>query len=86
MLATVAADALTWVEDIPIFTNLAAAKYGLNFFSCPDHSADERFRSYSASEDCLTLNVLRPAGISATAKLPVLFWVSGLRLLFGVIP
>ncbi|KAJ7111450.1 esterase 1 [Mycena epipterygia] len=29
------------------------------------------------SEDCLTINVLRPAGISANAKLPVMFWTYG---------
>ena len=29
------------------------------------------------SEDCLHLNVLRPAGTSASAKLPVLFWIHG---------
>ncbi|KAK6201792.1 hypothetical protein LQW54_009371 [Pestalotiopsis sp. IQ-011] len=29
------------------------------------------------SEDCLYLNVFRPAGIDASAKLPVLFWMHG---------
>ncbi|KAG6809174.1 hypothetical protein H0H92_001307 [Tricholoma furcatifolium] len=29
------------------------------------------------SEDCLTINVFRPSGISANAKLPVLFWTYG---------
>ena len=29
------------------------------------------------SEDCLTVNVQRPAGISPDAKLPVLFWIFG---------
>ena len=29
------------------------------------------------SEDCLTLNVQRPAGISSTAKLPVVVWILG---------
>jgi acetylcholinesterase len=29
------------------------------------------------SEDCLTINVLRPSGIPANAKLPVLTWVYG---------
>ncbi|KAJ7314969.1 extracellular triacylglycerol lipase precursor [Mycena albidolilacea] len=29
------------------------------------------------SEDCLTINVLRPAGIAANAKLPVMFWTYG---------
>ncbi|KAJ7510728.1 esterase 1, partial [Mycena galericulata] len=29
------------------------------------------------SEDCMTINVLRPSGISADAKLPVMFWTYG---------
>jgi hypothetical protein len=29
----------------------------------------------SASEDCLTINVQRPAGTTASSKLPVLFWM-----------
>jgi len=31
----------------------------------------------NAGEDCLTINVIRPAGIAASAKLPVLFWIFG---------
>ncbi|KAF2654595.1 alpha/beta-hydrolase [Lophiostoma macrostomum CBS 122681] len=30
-----------------------------------------------AGEDCLTLNVIRPAGTTADSKLPVLFWIFG---------
>ncbi|CAK7271311.1 hypothetical protein SEPCBS119000_004535 [Sporothrix epigloea] len=30
-----------------------------------------------ASEDCLTLNVQRPAGTTSSSKLPVLFWIFG---------
>lgn len=29
------------------------------------------------SEDCLTINVIRPAGVKAGANLPVLFWIFG---------
>ncbi|KAB5586257.1 Alpha/Beta hydrolase protein [Coniochaeta sp. 2T2.1] len=29
------------------------------------------------SEDCLTINVIRPAGVKAGDKLPVLFWIFG---------
>lgn len=29
------------------------------------------------NEDCLTINVQRPAGVDADAKLPVLFWIFG---------
>lgn len=31
----------------------------------------------NAGEDCLTINVQRPAGTKADAKLPVLFWIFG---------
>ncbi|KAJ4325750.1 hypothetical protein N0V94_000510 [Neodidymelliopsis sp. IMI 364377] len=31
----------------------------------------------NAGEDCLTINVQRPAGTAADAKLPVLFWIFG---------
>lgn len=31
----------------------------------------------NAGEDCLTINVQRPAGTAANAKLPVLFWIFG---------
>jgi carboxylesterase type B len=31
----------------------------------------------NAGEDCLTVNVQRPAGTKADAKLPVLFWIFG---------
>ena len=30
-----------------------------------------------SSEDCLTINVLRPAGLPANANLPVLAWIYG---------
>lgn len=29
------------------------------------------------SEDCLTVSVIRPAGVKAGAKLPVLYWIFG---------
>ena len=32
---------------------------------------------FGISEDCLWLNVYRPSGIDASAKLPVLFWMHG---------
>ncbi|KAF8993119.1 extracellular triacylglycerol lipase precursor [Hymenopellis radicata] len=39
--------------------------------------------SFPISEDCLTINVLRPSGISANASLPVLFWAYGGGFLAG---
>lgn len=35
------------------------------------------------SEDCLNINIIRPAGISSDAKLPVLAWIHGGGLLGG---
>lgn len=37
----------------------------------------------SEAEDCLYLNVQRPAGVRAGARLPVLFWIHGGSLLNG---
>jgi len=31
----------------------------------------------NAGEDCLTLNVQRPSGTTASSKLPVIFWIYG---------
>ncbi|EAQ87427.1 hypothetical protein CHGG_04046 [Chaetomium globosum CBS 148.51] len=38
---------------------------------------------YEVSEDCLYLNVVRPAGISDTADLPVAVWIHGGGLVMG---
>ncbi|KAL2159564.1 hypothetical protein VTH06DRAFT_2133 [Thermothelomyces fergusii] len=38
---------------------------------------------YDVSEDCLYLNVVRPAGISETAGLPVAVWIHGGGLFMG---
>jgi len=38
------------------------------------------------SEDCLTINVVRPAGLNSTAKLPVLVWIYGGSFLEGGSP
>ncbi len=35
------------------------------------------------SEDCLTVNIIRPAGISSHAGLPVLVWIHGGALTSG---
>ncbi|GAA5849915.1 hypothetical protein JCM9279_002462 [Rhodotorula babjevae] len=37
----------------------------------------------NAAEDCLTLNVFRPAGVSSSAKLPVMVWFYGGAFVFG---
>ncbi|KAF9017699.1 alpha/beta-hydrolase [Hymenopellis radicata] len=39
--------------------------------------------SFPISEDCLTINIFRPSGVSANASLPVLFWAYGGGFLAG---
>ncbi|KAE8441654.1 hypothetical protein EG329_004575 [Mollisiaceae sp. DMI_Dod_QoI] len=46
-----------------------ATQYG---YSCMQYGTN-----FSLSEDCLTLNVIRPSGITCDAKLPVLVWIYG---------
>ncbi|PFH50826.1 hypothetical protein AMATHDRAFT_60268 [Amanita thiersii Skay4041] len=47
-----------------------ASNFGL---ACPQPD----FQADLMSEDCLTINVFRPSGLSPNAKLPVLFWTYG---------
>lgn len=39
--------------------------------------------SASSAEDCLFINVWRPAGAAASAKLPVMVWIHGGAFVFG---
>jgi acetylcholinesterase len=39
--------------------------------------------NYGVSEDCLYINVIRPAGCSESDKLPVVFWLHGGGLYMG---
>lgn len=48
---------------------------------CIGYGGDEV--GYELSEDCLYLNVVRPAGISETADLPVAVWIHGGGLFMG---
>lgn len=49
--------------------------------SCVGYGGDNI--GYSMSEDCLFLNVIRPAGIDETAELPVAVWIHGGGLYMG---
>jgi carboxylesterase type B len=51
-----------------------ATQYGPE---CIGYGSDTWTLGNIVSEDCLTINVVRPAGISADAALPVLFWIHG---------
>ena len=37
----------------------------------------EALQVTGSSEDCLTLNIFRPAGANATSSLPVMVWIYG---------
>lgn len=56
----------TWSDVRP------ATSYG---DACPDNEPDED-GVYGMSENCLSINIVRPANLSST-KLPVLFWIHG---------
>ncbi|CAN8098798.1 unnamed protein product [Discula destructiva] len=49
--------------------------------SCIGYGSDNV--GYSLSEDCLYLNVIRPAGVDSTAGLPVALWIHGGGLYMG---
>ncbi|RDW59187.1 hypothetical protein BP5796_12111 [Coleophoma crateriformis] len=59
-------------------STLSATAYGP---ICPNYllniGIDPLDITYEQSENCLTLNVVRPAGIDSNAKLPVMFWIYG---------
>ncbi|KAF3935998.1 Acetylcholinesterase [Dactylellina cionopaga] len=52
--------------------NINAKQYGPH---CVGYGEDQV--GYEQSEDCLTLNVVRPAGLNFNSKLPVAVWIHG---------
>jgi carboxylesterase type B len=51
-----------------------ATQYG---YECYGYGSDQWVLGNIVSEDCLTLNVVRPAGYGPNAKLPVGVWIHG---------
>jgi carboxylesterase type B len=47
---------------------------GVGISSTPNASYAQ---NYVLNEDCLNINIIRPAGVDAGANLPVLFWIFG---------
>lgn len=50
-----------------------AKQYG---HACPDNRPDQD-AEFGMSENCLSINIVRPAGISQDAKLPIVVWIHG---------
>ncbi|KAK3725154.1 hypothetical protein LTR37_000665 [Vermiconidia calcicola] len=42
--------------------------------ACPDHEPDDD-ALYGMSENCLSLNVVRPAGTALNDRLPIMLWI-----------
>ncbi|OAG38359.1 hypothetical protein AYO21_07479 [Fonsecaea monophora] len=51
-----------------------ATQYG---YECYGYGSDQWVLGNVVSEDCLTLNVVRPSGVAPDAKLPVGVWIHG---------
>ena len=51
-----------------------ATQYG---YECYGYGSDQWVLGNVVSEDCLTLNVVRPSGIGSGVKLPVGVWIHG---------
>ncbi|CAK5277527.1 unnamed protein product [Mycena citricolor] len=65
-------------------TTLDAAQYGPSCIQPLGGSTPGGLpTSFALSEDCLTVNILRPAGVDSTSKLPVMFWTYGGGFLSG---
>ena len=64
---------LRFKAPVPISTPSTGVQEAVNFGeACPQLPSDTTFGPQG--EDCLTLNVWRPAGASSSEKLPVLVW------------
>jgi carboxylesterase type B len=57
-----------------------ATEYG---YQCIGYGGDTWVLGNYISEDCLTINIVRPHGLAPDAKLPVAFWIHGGGLTMG---
>ncbi|CAK5278299.1 unnamed protein product [Mycena citricolor] len=65
-------------------TTLDAAQFGASCIQGPSDNSPAGLPSgFPVSEDCLTINIIRPAGVNSTSKLPVMFWTYGGGLIYG---
>lgn len=55
------------------------ARHAWNYSNaCPDNDPEDD-GIYGMSEDCLSINVVRPSGMSSDTKYPVMLWIHGGR-------
>lgn len=59
------------------FMNLATTKFYFSKYSAVCFGTDSTASGFEASEDCLTLNIIRPEGVSEDSKLAVVVWIHG---------
>ena len=70
----------TWDEKTP----RSAKRYSEFCFSTGiDNDYTPPFLTYKLGEECLTLNVVRPAGVAEDAKLPIWVWIHGGAFSYG---
>lgn len=62
-------------NPVPLDTKFKTKQATKYYPNCVGYGSDDW--SYELSEDCLALNVVRPAGYSLESKLPVVVWVYG---------
>lgn len=75
---------LRWQPPHPVTPWTTVRKANIAASSCLQNADLGDFARAGGSEDCLYLNVYRPAGtVSATAKLPVFVWIHGGALQVG---
>lgn len=53
---------------------MVGSTLGYGVSSTPNITAGQ---DYTIDEDCLNINIIRPAGTSSDNQLPVLFWIYG---------
>ncbi|PSS00666.1 triacylglycerol lipase [Coniella lustricola] len=70
--------ALRYQNPQPLNTTWSGTKNATQYSAeCWGFGSDDWVLGNPVSEDCLTLNVVRPAGVAADQKLPVAVWIYG---------
>lgn len=73
---------LRWVNPQPLNTSWSGARDATAYSDiCYGYGTSSIW--YPNSEDCLTINVIRPAGTNESSNLPVAFWIHGGGLTMG---